>query len=216
MSYNDQNPIKLLVADDHEVVRIGLRRLLSNDKSLQIMDEAPNGNILIELAEYHKPDVILSDIMMPEMDGIRSTEIIKSRFPEIFILMLTAYEDSFHLDRALNAGADGYLSKDIGAKELIEAIHSITKGERVFSKSIIRLMQKKSISEVDMDASPVSITKREQEILNLIAMGKTSAEVADTLFLSVRTVESHRYNLMQKLGLKNAAGLIRYAVTSKS
>jgi DNA-binding NarL/FixJ family response regulator len=110
------------------------------------------------------------------------------------------------------AGADGYLSKDVGAKELIESVKSVVHGERVFSKSIIKLMQKKYVPEEEQDTSPVSITKREQEILNLVALGKTSQEIADELFISTRTVESHRYNLMQKLDIKNTAGLVRYAV----
>ncbi len=210
--FNENNPIRIVMADDHEVVRAGIRRLLSVDKSIKILDDAANGKNLIDLVKYHLPDVVLTDIMMPIQNGIEATIEIKESMPDILVIMLTAYEDSFHLDKALAAGADGYLSKDVGAKELIESIHNVMKGDRVFSKSIIKLTQKKYIPEDSYESTPVIITKREQEILNLVSVGKTSSEIADKLFLSVRTVESHRYNLMQKLGIKNAAGLARYSI----
>ncbi len=213
--FNENNPIRIVMADDHEVVRAGIRRLLSVDKSIKILDDAANGKNLIDLVKYHLPDVVLTDIMMPIQNGIEATIEIKESMPDILVIMLTAYEDSFHLDKALAAGADGYLSKDVGAKELIESIHNVMKGDRVFSKSIIKLTQKKYIPEDSYESTPVIITKREQEILNLVSVGKTSSEIADKLFLSVRTVESHRYNLMQKLGIKNAAGLARYSIINK-
>ncbi len=213
IEYTEENPIKIIMADDHEVVRAGLRRLLSMDKSIRILDEASNGEDAVSLAEYHKPDVALLDIFMPRKNGIEATKEIKSKNKNILVVMLTAFEDSSHLEQALSAGADGYLAKDISSKELIESLKLVMTGNRVFSKSIVKLMQKKfSHSGEDKDPAPVTITKREQEILNLVTMGKTSQEIADQLFISVRTVESHRYNLMQKLHIKNAAGLARYSV----
>lgn len=207
----DENNIRLIMADDHEVVRVGLRRLLSMDKSIEILDEAENGKKAIEIVEKHKPDVALLDIMMPIITGIEAAREIKEKF-DCYVVMLTAFEDSMHLEKALAAGADGYLSKDIGAKDLIEAIKQINNGERAFSKSIIKIMQKKYVPEEENVAQAVTITRREQEVLNLVAAGKTSQQIADELFLSVRTVESHRYNLMQKLDINNTAGLVRYAV----
>jgi DNA-binding NarL/FixJ family response regulator len=212
IEFNESNPITIVMADDHEVVRAGIRRLLSIDRSLKILDEAINGQNLIDLVRYHKPDIALTDIMMPIKSGIEAAKEIKETIPETNVLMLTAYEDSYHLEQALSAGADGYLSKDVGAKELIESIHNIMNGERVFSKSIIKLMQKKFVPSSQLESTPISISKREQEILNLVSAGKTSQDIAEKLNLSVRTVESHRYNIMQKLGIKNAAGLVRYAV----
>jgi DNA-binding NarL/FixJ family response regulator len=212
--FNENNPLKIVLADDHEVVRVGIRRLISIDKSINILDEAPNGKQLLELVEKHNPDLVISDIMMPLMDGIEAASTIKLKFPGIFVLMLTAFEDSFHLEKAMAAGADGYLSKDISSKELVAAIHTVVNGDRVFSKSILKLMQNKYVPDGSYEATPITITKREQEILNLVASGKTSSDIAEILFLSTRTVESHRYNLMQKLGIKNAAGLTRYAVMS--
>jgi DNA-binding NarL/FixJ family response regulator len=210
--YNELNPIKIVFADDHEVVRAGLRRLLSIDKTIRIMDEANNGKDALDLILYHKPDIALLDIMMPQMTGVEVAQIIKSKQPETLIVMLTAFEDATHLEQALSAGADGYLTKDIPSKELISALHNVMLGERVFSKSIVLLVQNKFMTRGSQNEPHIKITKREQEILNLIAAGRTSTEIADKLFLSVRTVESHRYNLMQKLGIKNTAGLIRFAV----
>ncbi|MDC1067951.1 response regulator transcription factor [Candidatus Kapabacteria bacterium] len=211
IKYTEENPIKIILADDHEVVRAGLRRLLSVDKSIKILDEAVNGKDAVELVKYHKPDIALLDILMPTKTGIEAALEIKN-ITDSYVVMLTAYEDSYHLEQALSAGADGYLAKDIGAKELISSIHSIMHGERAFSKSIIKIMQKKYVPTEEQDSAPVIITKREQEILNLVALGKTSQEIADELFISIRTVESHRYNIMQKLDIKNTAGLVRYSV----
>lgn len=203
--------IRIILADDHEVVRAGLRRLLSIDNSIEIIDEAENGKRAVELVRQYNPDIALLDIMMPIMDGIEATKQIKT-FSLGYVVMLTAFEDSMHLEKALAAGADGYLSKDVSAKDLVEALKLVSKGERAFSKSIIKIMQKKYVPEEENVAQAISITKREQEVLNLVAMGRTSQQIADELFVSVRTVESHRYNLMQKLEISNTAGLVRYAV----
>lgn len=216
MSTSDISEIKIVLADDHEIVRAGIRRLLSLDKSITILDEVENGQELVEVVEYNRPDVVLSDIMMPVMNGIDATKKIRDKKIDTFVIMLTAYEDAFHLDKALKAGADGYLSKDISARKLIEAIKEVLKGERVFSRSVLKLINSDSSLESDPNAQPVVITKREQEILDLVALGKTSQDIADTLYISVRTVESHRYNLMQKLDVKNTAELIRYALTKKN
>lgn len=210
--FDVHNPIKIVFADDHEVVRAGIRRVLSIDKSIRILDEANNGADALELVLYHKPDVALLDIMMPQMTGIEVTNEIKNKQPDTLVVMLTAFEDASHLEQALAAGADGYLSKDVGSKELVEALHNVVVGERVFSKSIVLLAQNKFMTRGAQTEPAVKITKREQDVLNQIALGKSSTEIAENLFLSVRTVESHRYNIMQKLSIKNTAGLIRFAV----
>lgn len=212
IEYNEDKPIKIIMADDHEVVRAGLKRLLMIDKGIKILDEASNGKDAIELVKIHSPNIALLDIQMPMMTGIEATKEIKEKFSNTLVIMLTAYEDSYHLEQALSAGADGYLAKDIGAKELTESIRIIMNGDRAFSKSILKLMQRKLVPTEEQDPAPITISKREQEILNYVALGKTSQEIADELFLSIRTVESHRYNIMQKLDIKNAAGLVRYAV----
>lgn len=212
MLFDIDNPITAIIADDHEVVRAGIRRLLSIDKTIKILDDGANGEDAIRLADYHKPIVALLDILMPKMTGIQAINEIKKVSPTTYVIMLTAFEDAEHLELALAAGADGYLTKDISARDLIESIKLVTQGERVFSKSIIQIIQNKVMPSNIEDAKQVTITKREQDVLNLVAEGLTSAEIAKNLDLSIRTVESHRYNIMQKLGIKSAASLVKFAV----
>ncbi len=207
--------IKVLLADDHDIVRAGIRRLLSIDKSIKIVDEAKNGIDTVDLVAYHKPDVALVDILMPRLDGIEATKKIKSNTPETIVVMLTAFEDYSHIEKSLSAGANGYLSKDISAKDLVKSIRTVLQGERVFSKSILSILQKKLTPDKSPD-SQVVITRREQEVLDLVAEGKTSQQISDILNISVRTVESHRYNLMQKLEVKNTAALVKYKMSKSS
>lgn len=215
MIFDVNNLITAIIADDHEVVRAGIRRLLSIDKTIQILGDGGNGEEAIQLVEYHRPIIALLDILMPKMTGIEAIPYIKKVSPVTLIVMLTAFEDAEHLEMALSAGADGYLTKDIGAKDLVDSIKLVTQGERVFSKSILQILQNKVIPRNTTPASSnrVTITKREQDVLNLVAEGLTSNEIADKLGLSTRTVESHRYNIMQKLGIKSAAGLVKFAVS---
>ncbi len=215
MIFDVNNPITVIIADDHEVVRAGIRRLLSIDKTIQILGDGSNGEEAIKLVEYHKPIVAIMDILMPKMTGIEAIPAIKKASPVTLIVMLTAFEDAEHLEQALSAGADGYLTKDIGAKDLVDSIKLVTQGERVFSKSILHTLQNKVIprSAPSSSANRITITRREQDVLNLVAEGLTSNEIAEKLGLSTRTVESHRYNIMQKLGIKSAASLVKFAVS---
>lgn len=210
--FSIENPITIVIADDHEIVRAGLKRLLLLDKTFKILDDASNGKDAVEVVSYHKPHLVLLDILMPMLNGIEAVPLIKKLSPETMVVMLTAFEDAMHLEKAISAGADGYLSKDIPAADLCEAIKNVVIGERVFSKSIVALMNKR-FNQNSTNPQPITITKREQEILNFVAEGMTSGEIADKLNISHRTVESHRYNLMQKLECSNTAGLVRYAVS---
>ncbi len=212
MDYDTLNSeIKIIIADDHEIVRTGLRKLLILDKNIKVLDEAQNGADAVNIVRYHQPDIALIDIHMPKMDGIEATTLIKREFPDVLVVILTAFEDSNHLEKALNAGADGYLTKDISAKQLVESLRLVMRGERVFSPSIINMLQK-NYGVLAENEPLISITKREQVILNLVAQGKTSPEIADLLDISFRTVQSHRQNLMQKLGVNNSAALISYTL----
>lgn len=212
MLFDENNPIRIILADDHEIVRAGIKRLLSVDKSIKIVAEGQNGKEAIELVKEYKPDIALLDILMPVMTGIEAVKEIKKISEDTFTVILTAFEDSKHLELALNTGADGYLTKDIKSKDLTDSIHRVINGERVFSKSILLILQNHYVTKSHVEDPPVAITKREQEILNLIADGLTSQQISDELNLSIRTIESHRYNLMQKLNLKSAAQLIKYAI----
>lgn len=209
----EDDKIKVLIADDHEVVRSGLVKMLSKYKTIQIIAEANNGKEVLDLIQKKNPDIILLDIQMPIMNGIDALAKIREIENPPFVIMLTAYEDSHHIDKAVEAGADGYLLKNISAPDLVESIKIVLDGERVYSKPIIDYINNKQHTN-NRTIEQVIITKREQEILNLVAAGKKSSEIADILFISTRTVETHRYNVMQKLGVNNTAALVRYAVAA--
>lgn len=206
--------IKVIIADDHEIVRVGLRRILSIDKRIQLVAEASDGEEAILLVKEYAPHVILLDISMPKIDGIETAKYIKNYFPDTIVLILTAFDSFRFIERALEAGADGYLSKDISPQLLVEAIYKALQGERVFSRSILNALERPSAPYRNEETNlNVVITKREQEILNYVALGKTSQEIADILKISLRTVQTHRSNIMQKLGIKTASALIRFAIT---
>ncbi|MCX7879887.1 MAG: response regulator transcription factor [Ignavibacteria bacterium] len=204
--------ITVLVADDHEIVRAGLRKVLSIDKRIRIVGEAVDGKEAVSFVRDYKPMIVLMDISMPNMDGIKATTIIKSEFPDTQVLILTAFEDIGYIERALSAQADGYLSKEVSPSFLIDAIYRVLIGERVFSKSILNILNRSSNLDYTADNTNVLITKREHEILNYIALGKTSKEIGEILGISVRTVQNHRSNIMQKLGIKTASGLVRFSI----
>jgi DNA-binding NarL/FixJ family response regulator len=210
--YNDENPIKIVVADDHEVVRVGITKLLSFSKLIQIVDEVTNGLELINSCKKFNPDIAFVDILMPKMSGIEAIPIAKKASPNTAFIMLTAFEDFQHIEKALLAGADGYLTKGVSAKILQEAVFNVMKGDRVFSKSILKLIRDRKMTYDETNDLNVSITKREQEILQLIAVGNTNQEISEKLNLSIRTVETHRHNLIKKFELKNAAQLVRFAI----
>lgn len=204
--------ITVTIADDHEIMRLGLRRILSVEPMIQVVGDAADGEEAIALAQIFAPDVAIIDINMPRIDGIQAARAIKQMLPDTKVVILSAHEDYFHLTKALSAGADGYLSKEVGAQELIDAIHAVTRSERVFSRSILTLLNNLYPAKPEILSDPVILTRREQEILDLIAKSLTSHEIAERINLSSRTVETHRYNLINKLGVKNTAGLVRFAM----
>lgn len=212
MLYSESNPIKLAVVDDHEIFRFGVRKLLASIRILEIVGEGCNGNDAIEIAEKFHPDVFFLDIFMPKKTGIEAIPEIRKVSPQSYIIMLTAFEDFLHLEKALTAGADGYLTKGISPQILQEAVIKVVEGERVFSKSIVKLLSERRMTYDETNDLNVSITKREEEILKLIAQGLTNSEISNKLGLSIRTVESHRYNLIKKLNLRNASQLVKFAV----
>lgn len=209
-TFRADNPVRVLIADDHEISRIGIRRLLSASQDIEIVAEAVNGQQTIDLVKSLRPQVVLLDVLMPGMSGIEAAQRIKSETPETLIIMLSSSEDEKQVERAMYAGADGYLSKEVGSAELAEAIRNVTIGERVYSRTIINSLEGKQ-QEAESEP-PISLTKREEEIVALVAKGLTSQDIAKKLFISPRTVETHRARIMDKLGVNNAAGLIRFAL----
>ncbi len=209
---DNEKKISLVIADDHDLFREGLKVTFISEKDFVIVGEAEDSKQAIELVRYYKPSIILLDIIMPGMDGIEAARIIRKHNPGTFIVMLTSLKDYLSIDKALDTGADGYIVKDIKKRDLIEALYKVMNGERVFSKSVLNYLQNRFTDYTNIEHSPIGITKREQEILNLVAFGLSNLEIADKLFLSEKTVENHRSNIIHKLNIKNTSQLIRYAV----
>ena len=208
---DSQNPIRIIIADDHEISRIGIRRLVSGASDIEVLAEAANGSQTIDLTRSLKPDVILMDVLMPQVSGIEAAQRIKSDMKDVYVIMLSSADDQKSIERAMYAGADGYLSKEVTSEELVEAVRNVVVGERVFSRTILNQLEGKA-EAAQADEPPVSLTKREEEIVTLVAKGLTSQEIGKKLFISPRTVETHRARIMDKLGVNNAAGLVRFAL----
>jgi len=213
-----KNHIKVLLAEDHTIVRNGIVALLEKEEDIKIIAEAKNGEEVLTLLESGvAPDVILTDINMPDMNGIELISALKISYPNIKTLVLTMLDDENHVNQSLNAGAHGYLLKNVNIDEIIFAIKQITKGHKYICTGIsLNLLAQASSNPYSQKIKlDVDISKREIEILNLIAQGFTNSEIADKLFTSKRTIEGNRQNLLDKTGTKNTAALINFVVRNK-
>jgi two-component system, NarL family, response regulator NreC len=206
-------PIQILIADDHGVLRAGLRTLLNAEPNLEVVGEASDGDTVLRLANELRPDIVLLDISMPGPGGIEVTRQLKASLPELRVLILTAHEDESMLREAVQAGAAGYIIKRAVESELINAILSVSRGDLYVHPAMTRaLLKETSLFPSMPEPSVESLTPREIEVLRLIAKGYTNGQIAKELSLSVRTVESHRANLMGKLELRSRVELVRYAM----
>jgi DNA-binding NarL/FixJ family response regulator len=204
--------IKIIIADDHPVFINGIKALLSEVTSFEIVAEAENGEDLIQQTTLHKPDVVLTDIQMPLKDGIEATKEICKCFPKTKVIALTSFSESMYIKKMMAAGATGYILKTIDKEELITAIKKVAAGEKYFSIEVVNQLMN-SYTDRTISSNPVdSLTKREKEILVLIAQGLTDKEIADIVFLSSLTVITHRKNILSKLGLKNKVEITRFAM----
>jgi two-component system, NarL family, response regulator NreC len=204
--------IRILIADDHGVLRAGLRALLSAEPDLEVVGEAADGHEILSLASELRPEVVLLDISMPGLSGIEVTRRLKEILPDVRVLILTFHEDESLLQEAIRAGAAGYIVKRAAESELIDAIRAVWRGDLYVHPVMTRaLLKDLSPSPVSNKAPGESLTPREIEVLRLIAHGYTNRQTAEALSISVRTVESHRGNLMDKLSLRSRVGLVRYA-----
>jgi DNA-binding NarL/FixJ family response regulator len=207
--------IRVVIADDHHLVRQGIRALLENEGDIRVIGEAQDGCEAIELAERLKPDVLVLDINMPKIDGIEAIKKIDEQSIEIQVLILSMYSDESLVKKALRNGARGYLLKRSVAEELLFAVRAASRREFYISPEITRGVDIDwlNIQEIEEDADPLErLTERERQVFKLIAEGYTNNAIAAQLVISVKTVEKHRANLMEKLGVSDMAGLVREAI----
>jgi DNA-binding NarL/FixJ family response regulator len=208
-------PIRILLADDHEVVRDGVRALLEKQTDMSIVGEAADGHEAAQLAEELRPDVVIMDIGMPNLNGIDATRRILAAHPDVAILILSMHQDESYVLRSLKAGAKGYLLKDSLRGDVLDAIRAVANGRSFLTRKIRRMMQEDYIRELEqrgLEDSYDLLTDREREVLQLAAEGKPNKEIAGALSISLTTVETHRAHILQKLGLHSVPELILYAV----
>lgn len=208
---NSEKTTKLIVADDHVILREGFRSLVKGIKEIELIGEASNGEELLAVVEEKKPDVVVTDIKMPLMNGIEATRHIKARYPEIKVIALSFCDEKHFILDVLNAGATGYLLKNVGPEELIEAVHSVRAGRlflcNVASEKVMEKMGEKKEKIVEVP----ELTKREKELLKYIGRGLTTRQIALEMGITVRTVETHRSRLKHKLRLETTTQMALYA-----
>ncbi|MBL8296277.1 MAG: response regulator transcription factor [Bryobacterales bacterium] len=209
---------RVLLADDHSIVRRGLRSALEDDPSFQIVGEAANGREAVQLAELLLPDVAIVDIAMPQLNGIDATALIQKASPQTRVLMLSVHSDETYILRALTAGARGYLLKDSAENEVVAAVRALAQGHSYFSPAIAKTLLDEHVRYLrnrGLEDSYDLLTDREKEVLQLLAEGRSNKEVAAVLGIGVSTIETHRMNLMQKLNLHSTAEIVLYAVRKR-
>ena len=206
--------IKVLIADDHKIFRDGIRSILEKEKDMDVIDEAANGKEVLEKLETTKADVIILDLDIGKPSGIEVTETISKQYPEVKVLILSMIGLHDFVIQALEKGATGYILKNTGKDEVITAIRSVAKGDSYFSKEVSSILveQLNKPRTLKKRSEGIPLTARELEVLQLIAQEFSNPEIAEKLFISIRTVDTHRRNLLEKLGLKNTAGLVKYAI----
>src|SRR6202046_4937611 len=203
--------IRIILADDHTVMRSGLRLLLERQPNLEVVGEASDGKQAVDLAAAQKPDVVIMDIAMPHLNGVEAARQIAQRNPQTAIAILSMHSDESYVIRSLKAGARAYLLKDSAEADLIEAIHAIRLGKSFFSPAVRRILKEdymRQLDKMDAEDSYELLTTREREVLQLVAEGKSNKEVANFLNLSLYTVETHRTHILQKLNLHSVPELI--------
>ena len=218
-------PTKLMLVDDHSIVRDGIRLLLEQAEGLEIIDEANDGEEALEKLKVHQsdatqPDLVLMDISLPGMSGIQTAQVISRLYKTVRVLMLSMHNNEDYILRSVEAGAYGYILKDSSSDEMIKAIRMIATGEKYYSSPVASIilsgyMQQLKKGGSKRDVQPSRLSNKEKEILQFLVDGMSSREIAERLQLSVRTVDNHRANMMRRLQVRNAAELVRIAVEEK-
>ncbi len=209
--------IRILLADDHTIVREGIRSLLEDEEDMTVVGEANDGHSAIRLTHQLNPDVILMDIAMPLLNGLEATRRIKEDFPKVKVLILTMHENEEYIRQVLASGAMGYILKDAAAHDLLGAIRTVNQGEMILSPAVTRLVIEDYLRWGDLqpEKNSTGLTPREREVLQLIAEGYSNKQISEILTISIKTVQTHRMNLMKKLDLHDRGDLIKYAIQKK-
>jgi DNA-binding NarL/FixJ family response regulator len=206
-------PIRVLLADNHRLVRAGLRALLESLEAVQVVAEADDGREALRLIAMYQPDVVLMDVAMPEMNGLEATSRAVKEFPDVRVIILSMHANEEYVLQALQLGAMGYVLKDSGVSELELALRSVCKGEAYLSPTVSKHVVSDYVRRVGRTSNPLTqLTPRQREILQLLAEGRSMKEIAQLLVISIKTVETHRAQLMERLDIHDVAGLIRYAM----
>jgi len=205
-------PIKILIADDHKLFREGLKTLLSNSEEIEVISQAENGREAIDKAKILKPDIVIMDISMPIISGIEATGILLKEMPEVKVIALSMHSERYFVKGMLDAGAYGYLFKNCDYDELISSIKSVYNGNKYLSHEITEVLIDEYIEKPSIVGKDSGLSAREIEILKLIAEGVSSNDIADKLFVSVKTVGTHKKNILEKLNLNTTADLVKYAI----
>ena len=209
------DPIRVLIADDHAVLREGICALLAQYEGVSVVGQASNGAQTIQQVSQLQPDVVLMDISMPGMDGLEATREIKTRWPKTRVVVLTQHENEEYVFPLLKAGASGYVLKKAGGDELVDAIRVVSGGGTFLDPSIARQVVERAVQAPEDSSRLPRLTERESEVLRLIAEGMSTREIAESLGLSVNTVITHRSNIMEKLDVHNRTELVKYAIRKK-
>ncbi|MDY0103037.1 MAG: response regulator transcription factor [Lentimicrobium sp.] len=212
--------IKVMLVDDHTIVRDGLKSLIEGESDIVIIGEASNGHELTDLLQTNLPDVLLLDISLPDVSGIELCEMVKHSYPTIKVLFLSMYTTEAYIFNAIKVGAQGYLPKNISQTELLLAIRTVSQGQEYFSESISNIILKSYIKKAKNEGPEEirpedELSRRELEILKLFAEGMSNPQIAEKLFISTRTVESHKNHIMQKLNLTSAVDLVKFAIKNR-
>ena len=211
---NTKKKIKILVADDHPVVRKGLQMCLAKQERLKILGEAVDGEEAVQKTKELKPDVLLLDISMPKMNGLDVTAMLRKEVPDTRILILSVHSNKEYVFRVIQAGAHGYVSKEASPEELFQAIEAVYAGETYFSAEIAQVALNQLVTSGGKKEPFSQLTAREREVLVLIAEGKSNKEIASALNVGVRTIETHRERIMRRLNIHSVAGLTKFAIAN--
>lgn len=207
--------ISVIIADDHRLIRNGIKMLFENNDEIEIVAEAEDGEELIQLVDQLQPDIILLDLSMPKVDGLTSMGIILKKFPQTGVIVLSMHENPEFIQKCVDAGALSYLLKNVGREELINTIKSVAFGRKTFNPIVNEMLVKGQLEARKLKSESIKITRREKEVLECLVKGMSTKQMADVLFLSSRTIESHRLRLLKKFNAQNSTDLIRMSIEKK-